>query len=289
MAVLSSHCPTFGGVVATRPPRRIAEIYRANIRIRVRAFAIIGSRCCSASAKPALTECPACGKSALRKLVSAAGFRLSGGGWYETDFKTGGQRNIAGDAKSDAKSAETKSADAKSSGKDGGRRRQAQQNLRRERGAEGSGGQAVLVCGQRFRLSGAVRLSLSCPCAPIIAARLTRRSSAGKWSSAAGSTVAATTSGVIFIDLRDRGGLLQIVADPARAEVFALAESVRNEFVLKATGKVRPAPPDTANPELPTGQVEVACERLEILNEAATPPFQIDEDDVGEEVRLRFR
>ena len=95
--------------------------------------------------------------------------------------------------------------------------------------------------------------------------------------------------GVIFIDLRDRGGLLQIVADPARAEVFALAESVRNEFVLKATGKVRPRPPDTANPELPTGQVEVACERLEILNEAATPPFQIDEDDVGEEVRLRFR
>ena len=69
--------------------------------------------------EPALTECPACGKSALRKLVSAAGFRLSGGGWYETDFKTGGQRNIAGDAKSDAKSAEAKSADAKSSGKDG--------------------------------------------------------------------------------------------------------------------------------------------------------------------------
>ena len=95
--------------------------------------------------------------------------------------------------------------------------------------------------------------------------------------------------GVIFMDLRDRAGLLQIVADPARADVFALAESVRNEFVLKVTGRVRPRPPDTANPELPTGRVEVACERLEILNEAATPPFQMDDDDVGEEVRLRYR
>ncbi len=95
--------------------------------------------------------------------------------------------------------------------------------------------------------------------------------------------------GVIFIDLRDRGGLLQIVADPARAHVFALAESVRNEFVLKVAGRVRLRPPDTANAELPTGRVEVACERLEILNEAATPPFQMDDDDVSEEVRLRYR
>ena len=78
--------------------------------------------------EPAPSGCPACGKGALRKLMSAAGFRLSGGGWYETDFKTDGKRNIAGDAKpdaksdaqSDAKSTEGKGADAKPSGKDAG-------------------------------------------------------------------------------------------------------------------------------------------------------------------------
>ncbi len=95
--------------------------------------------------------------------------------------------------------------------------------------------------------------------------------------------------GVIFIDLRDRSGLLQVVADPERPEVFALAERVRNEFVLKVAGRVRLRPEETANPELETGQVEVVCETLEILNESATPPFQIDEDDVNEEIRLRYR
>jgi len=95
--------------------------------------------------------------------------------------------------------------------------------------------------------------------------------------------------GVIFIDLRDRAGLLQVVADPERPQVFALAERVRNEFVLKVTGQVRLRPEETANPDLATGRVEVVCEALEVLNESATPPFQMDEDDVNEEVRLRYR
>jgi aspartyl-tRNA synthetase len=94
--------------------------------------------------------------------------------------------------------------------------------------------------------------------------------------------------GVIFVDLRDREGLLQIVFDPDRPEMFALAERVRNEFVLEVTGLVRVRPPGTANPHLKSGQVEVLCQRLEILNRSEPLPFQLDEH-VSEEVRLRYR
>ncbi|MEO7206696.1 MAG: aspartate--tRNA ligase [Steroidobacteraceae bacterium] len=94
--------------------------------------------------------------------------------------------------------------------------------------------------------------------------------------------------GVIFVDLRDREGLLQIVFDPDKAEVFASAERVRNEFVLKVTGLVRARPPGTANAHLKSGQVEVLCQELEILNRSEPLPFQLDET-VSEEVRLRFR
>jgi aspartyl-tRNA synthetase len=94
--------------------------------------------------------------------------------------------------------------------------------------------------------------------------------------------------GVIFVDLRDREGLLQIVFDPDRASVFALAERVRNEFVLKVTGLVRARPSGTANANLKSGQVEVLCQQLEILNRSEPLPFQLDES-VSEEVRLRFR
>src|ERR1700730_13740430 len=94
--------------------------------------------------------------------------------------------------------------------------------------------------------------------------------------------------GVIFVDLRDREGLLQIVFDPEKADVFALAERVRNEFVLKLTGLVRSGPPGTANANLKSGQVEVLCQELEILNRSEPLPFQLDET-VSEEVRLRFR
>ncbi|MEM7291860.1 MAG: aspartate--tRNA ligase, partial [Pseudomonadota bacterium] len=95
--------------------------------------------------------------------------------------------------------------------------------------------------------------------------------------------------GVIFVDLRDRKGLLQTVIDPDTPEIFALAESVRNEFVLQVRGRVRRRPEGTENPDLPTGEVEVLALDLVILNRAETPPFQLDDQDVSEEHRLRYR
>ncbi len=92
--------------------------------------------------------------------------------------------------------------------------------------------------------------------------------------------------GVIFIDLRDREGLAQIVCDPDRDEMFARAETVRNEFVLKITGKVRRRPAGTENPNLPSGEIEILCHELEILNPAVTPPFQLDDENLSENVRL---
>jgi aspartyl-tRNA synthetase len=94
--------------------------------------------------------------------------------------------------------------------------------------------------------------------------------------------------GVIFVDLRDRAGLLQVVFDPDRAAVFATAERVRNEYVVKVTGLVRARPAGTANANLKSGQVELLCQELEILNRSEPLPFQLDET-VSEEVRLRFR
>jgi aspartyl-tRNA synthetase len=94
--------------------------------------------------------------------------------------------------------------------------------------------------------------------------------------------------GVIFVDLRDRAGLLQLVFNPDAAEVFARAERVRNEFVLEATGLVRERPPGTVNPNLKSGRVELLCQSLEILNRSEPLPFQLDET-VSEEVRLRYR
>jgi len=94
--------------------------------------------------------------------------------------------------------------------------------------------------------------------------------------------------GVIFVDLRDREGLLQIVFDPTPADKFALAERVRNEYVLEVTGLVRARPSGTANANLKSGRVELLCQRLEILNRSEPLPFQLDEF-VSEEVRLRYR
>jgi aspartyl-tRNA synthetase len=94
--------------------------------------------------------------------------------------------------------------------------------------------------------------------------------------------------GVIFVDLRDRAGLLQVVFNPDAAEVFAKAERVRNEFVLKVTGLVRERPPGTVNPNLKSGRVELVCREMEILNRSEPLPFQLDEH-VSEEVRLKFR
>ncbi len=95
--------------------------------------------------------------------------------------------------------------------------------------------------------------------------------------------------GVIFVDLRDREGISQIVFDPDIPEMFMQAERVRNEFVLQVKGKVRERPEGTENPEMPTGQIEILAQELVVLNTAQTPPFQLDDDDVSEEHRLRYR
>ena len=95
--------------------------------------------------------------------------------------------------------------------------------------------------------------------------------------------------GVIFIDLRDREGLAQVVCDPDRADAFALADKVRNEFVLKITGLVRARPAGTVNPNLRSGEVEVLAHEVEILNPSATPPFQLDDENLSEMVRLEHR
>ena len=96
--------------------------------------------------------------------------------------------------------------------------------------------------------------------------------------------------GVIFLDLRDRDGLAQIVFDPDQEESFAAAEEVRSEFVVRVTGLVRMRPEGTKNPDMKTGEVEVLGQHLDILNKAETPPFPLDEHgNVGEDVRLRYR
>ncbi|MGI9302234.1 MAG: aspartate--tRNA ligase [Gammaproteobacteria bacterium] len=95
--------------------------------------------------------------------------------------------------------------------------------------------------------------------------------------------------GVIFVDLRDREGIVQVVFDPDTPDVFALAERIRSEFVLQVSGRVRHRPQGTVNPELRTGKVEVLGLKLEVLNESATPPFELDNEDVHEDIRLRYR
>ena len=95
--------------------------------------------------------------------------------------------------------------------------------------------------------------------------------------------------GVIFIDLRDREGRVQVVIDPDTADTFATAERVRSEFVLQVKGRVRHRPQGTENPELPTGEVEVLARQMDILNSAETPPFHLDDTTVSEEHRLRYR
>ena len=95
--------------------------------------------------------------------------------------------------------------------------------------------------------------------------------------------------GVIFVDLRDREGLVQVVFDPDREEMFALAERIRNEYVLQVKGRVRARDEATINDKLATGRVEVLGLELVVLNTSETPPFQLDEDDVHDDLRLRYR
>ena len=95
--------------------------------------------------------------------------------------------------------------------------------------------------------------------------------------------------GVIFIDLRDREGTVQVVCDPDRADTFSIAEDVRSEFVLKITGRVRARPEGTVNPNLPTGEIELLALEMEVLNASATPPFLLDDENLSENVRLTHR
>ena len=95
--------------------------------------------------------------------------------------------------------------------------------------------------------------------------------------------------GVIFIDLRDRSGLVQVVFDPDRVDPFAIAESVRGEYVLQVLGRVRMRPEGTANPDLPTGAIELLGLEISVLNSADPLPFPIEDPDTGEALRLRYR
>ena len=96
--------------------------------------------------------------------------------------------------------------------------------------------------------------------------------------------------GVIFLDVRDRTGLVQVVFDPDTRESFELADRVRSEYVLRIEGRVRHRPEGTVNPDMPTGEIEILGQSIEVLNTSDTPPFQLDEySDAGEDVRLRFR
>ena len=95
--------------------------------------------------------------------------------------------------------------------------------------------------------------------------------------------------GVIFVDLRDREGIVQVVCDPDRADMFKVAEDVRNEFCLKIVGKVRERPAGTTNANITSGKIEVLCHEIEVLNPSVTPPFQLDEDNLSETTRLTHR
>ena len=95
--------------------------------------------------------------------------------------------------------------------------------------------------------------------------------------------------GVIFIDLRDRDGIVQVVCDPDRPVTFAIAEKLRSEYCIAVTGRVRPRPEGTVNPNLGSGEIEVLAETIEILNPSATPPFQPDDEHLSETVRLENR
>jgi aspartyl-tRNA synthetase len=95
--------------------------------------------------------------------------------------------------------------------------------------------------------------------------------------------------GVIFVDLRDSKGMLQVVFDPDDAAMFTLAESLRNEFVIKVSGKLRIRPEGTTNADMPTGEIELLAQELQVLNTSETPPFQLDDDDVHDDIRLKYR
>ncbi|MBW8778841.1 MAG: aspartate--tRNA ligase, partial [Burkholderiales bacterium] len=94
---------------------------------------------------------------------------------------------------------------------------------------------------------------------------------------------------LIFIDLRDREGIVQVVCDQDLGKSFTVAESVRNEFCLKVTGIVRARAPEAVNANMASGTIEIACTELEVLNPSVTPPFQLDDENLSETTRLTHR
>jgi len=116
------------------------------------------------------------------------------------------------------------------------------------------------------------------------------RSDIGETVSVAGWTLNRRDhGGVIFIDLRDRSGHVQVVADPDHPAPFEIADKSRNEFVLSVTGQVRARPEGTVNPDLATGEIEIVADRIDLLNRCEPLPFQLDEEDTGEATRLKYR
>jgi aspartyl-tRNA synthetase len=95
--------------------------------------------------------------------------------------------------------------------------------------------------------------------------------------------------GVIFVDLRDREGYVQVVCDPDRPEMFKTAESLRNEFCVQIKGLVRARPAGTTNDNLKSGKIEVLCHEMTVLNPSVTPPFQLDDENLSETTRLMHR
>ena len=95
--------------------------------------------------------------------------------------------------------------------------------------------------------------------------------------------------GVIFVDLRDREGIVQVVSDPDRPATFEVAEHLRSEYCIAVSGRVRPRPAGTVNPNLRSGEVEILASSIDILNASATPPFQLDDENISETVRLSHR
>lgn len=95
--------------------------------------------------------------------------------------------------------------------------------------------------------------------------------------------------GVIFIDLRDREGLAQVVVNPDNVQAFEVAERIRNEYCLRITGRVQARPEGTVNPDLRSGEIEIVCDEIEILNASVTPAFQLDDDNLSETTRLTHR
>ena len=95
--------------------------------------------------------------------------------------------------------------------------------------------------------------------------------------------------GLVFVDLRDRAGIVQLVLDPDQGQAHAAAHDLRNEYVVQAEGVVTPRSAETVNPKLPTGEVEIRVDRLEVLSAASVLPFQLDEENVDETLRLHHR